>query len=77
MHVTAHFDGRVFVPDGPIDLPVGQKVRIEIIPTDKGVGAPDAMRLLEAIRQLPVNDNWPSDGVKQLDHYLYGTPKVP
>jgi hypothetical protein len=27
MTVGAHFDGRVFVPDGPIDLPVGSRVR--------------------------------------------------
>ena len=28
MTVGAHFDGRVFVPDGPIDLPVGRRVRV-------------------------------------------------
>jgi hypothetical protein len=28
MTVTAHFDGRVFVPDGPVDLPVGQRVQL-------------------------------------------------
>ena len=28
MTVSAHFDGRVFVPDGPVDLPVGHRVRV-------------------------------------------------
>jgi len=28
MAIGAHFDGRVFVPDGPIDLPVGHRVRV-------------------------------------------------
>jgi hypothetical protein len=28
MTVSAHFDGRVFVPDGPVDLPVGHRVRL-------------------------------------------------
>ena len=28
MTVNAHFDGQVFVPDGPVDLPVGHRVRV-------------------------------------------------
>lgn len=28
MTVSAHFDGRVFVPDGPVDLPVGHRVQL-------------------------------------------------
>jgi hypothetical protein len=28
MTVSAHFDGRVFVPDRPVDLPVGHRVRV-------------------------------------------------
>ena len=28
MTVNARFDGRVFVPDGPVDLPVGHRVRV-------------------------------------------------
>lgn len=30
MTVTAHFDGQVFVPDGPVALPIGRKVRVEL-----------------------------------------------
>ena len=28
MSIEAHFNGEVFVPDGPVDMPVGQKVRV-------------------------------------------------
>ena len=28
MTVNARFDGRVFVPDGPVDLPIGHRVRV-------------------------------------------------
>ena len=30
--VTARFDGRVFVPEGPVDLPVGQVVQLVTAP---------------------------------------------
>ena len=30
--VTARFDGRVFVPEGPVELPVGQVVQIVPVP---------------------------------------------
>jgi hypothetical protein len=28
--IQAHFDGRVIVPDEPVDLPVGQQLEIQI-----------------------------------------------
>lgn len=74
MTVTARFDGRVFVPDGPVDLPVGRKVRVVLEPTDET--APLAA-LAAALQQLPANPDWPADGAAQHDHYLYGTPKKP
>ena len=37
MTIEAHFDGRVFVPDGPINLPVGHRVRVVAEP----VAGPD------------------------------------
>lgn len=33
MPIGAHFDGRAFVPDGPIDLPVGQRVSVLVEPS--------------------------------------------
>jgi len=34
--VSAHFDGRVFVPDGPVSLPVGTRVTLAIPETSAG-----------------------------------------
>lgn len=52
MTVTAHFDGRVFVPDGPVDLPVGRKVRVVVEPDDEPapVGSPPDVRAVLARR---------------------------
>jgi hypothetical protein len=46
MTVSAHFDGRVFVPDGPVDLPVGRRVRVVPEPADgpKPDGMPPEVR---------------------------------
>jgi len=39
--MSAHFDGRVFVPDGPVALPIGRKVRVEVEPIDARDDDPD------------------------------------
>lgn len=72
--VKAHFDGRVIVPDEPIQLPKGQAivVHIELEPAkDK--------RKLSVLDWIVANrikdDNLPTDLSYQHDHYLYGTPK--
>ena len=33
--ITGHFDGKVIVPDGPIDLPRGQRLLVHIEPAPK------------------------------------------
>ena len=77
--VRARFDGRVFVPDEPVDLPAGSEVEIPVpSPPPKppeAVGKPPLMELLEELEKLPANPDWPADGAMQHDHYLYGTPK--
>lgn len=30
MTIRAHFDGKVIVPDEPVDLPVGQSLQVEL-----------------------------------------------
>ena len=32
---TAHSDGKVIVPDEPVDLPKGQRLRVTIEPVDE------------------------------------------
>lgn len=33
--IKAHFDGKVFVPDEPVDLPTGQPIEVRIQPPAK------------------------------------------
>jgi hypothetical protein len=70
MTITVRFDGRVFVPDQAVDLPVGTPVQITVVPPD-----PPLAGLLADLQQLPANPDWPTDGAAAHDHYLYGTPK--
>ncbi len=68
--ISAHFDGQVIVPDRPLELPVGQtlRVRLEVV----GDASPRFADLLELETDLP---DAPSDISAQHDHYLYGSPK--
>lgn len=67
-----HFDGKVIVPDEPVELPAGElRVSVEIAePEDRPL-----MRLVRALEKLPPNPQARTDGAAQHDHYLYGTPK--
>lgn len=81
MTFTAHFDGNNLVPVGKINLPVNTPlvVTVDENPTTdlpKSDGFP-LSRLIEQLKQMPVNEDWPADGSYQHDHYLYGTPKKP
>lgn len=74
--VKARFDGRVFVPEGPVNLPVGCELEIPLpqAPPQEPTAHPLAA-LVDLLNQLPENSQWPADGAAQHDHYLYGTPK--
>ncbi len=71
--IKAHFDGKVIVPDEPLELPVGEKLVVTVEPADE-----EEYPLLKLARELakyPSNPDAPTDGAAQHDHYLYGTPK--
>lgn len=72
----AHFDGEVLIPDGPVDLPTGcvLEVRAAPVPVSEGRDLP-LRRLAATVGGLPDNPEDPTDGARQHDHYLYGTPK--
>ena len=76
--VKARYDGHVFVPEGPVDLPVGCELEIAL-PAVSPVKSSDrpTLDLAAVLAALPENANWPADGAAQHDHYLYGTPKKP
>ena len=67
--LSAHFDGRVIVPDEPVQLPVGQALRVHV---ELVQAAPRFAELLRFASDLP---DAPADLSAQHDHHLYGTPK--
>lgn len=67
--ITAHFDGKVIVPDEVVELPVGQSLRLQLELVENRAPFAD---LLDFAADLP---DAPSDLAAQHDHYLYGTPK--
>ena len=73
--IKAHFDGKVIVPDEPVDLPLSQAliVRIE---ADNGMGPPEGHSALAWLEINAIDSaSLPTDLSLQHDHYLYGSPK--
>lgn len=68
--IRAHFDGKFIVPDEPVELPVGEPLRLQLEWTEPA--APRFADLLQFAADLP---DAPSDLAAQHDHYLYGSPK--
>ncbi len=67
--IAAHFDGKVIIPDEPVQLPVGQMLRLHL---ELAEPPPPFADLLRFAADLP---DAPSDLAAQHDHYLYGSPK--
>lgn len=73
--INAHFDGRVIVPDEPVELPVGAlRIRIDPVPNAAPTG-PSALDWI--VQNAAAEGVLPNDLSVQHDHYLYGTPKRP
>jgi hypothetical protein len=72
---TATFDGKVFVPDQPANLTVGQRVRVLVAESPSNGEAHKKLTLGEFLEQFPSDPDSPTDAAAQHDHYLYGTPK--
>lgn len=73
--LKAHFDGKVLVPDEPVDLPVNCAVEVAVRPIADQ--ATPLLDLFNTLQELPGNTEWPADGAAEHDHYLYGTIKKP
>lgn len=71
--IRAHFDGKVFIPVDPVNLPAGAPVELTVAPASEPVGP--LQRLAKLSEQLKDVADWPADGASQHEHYLYGTPK--
>jgi hypothetical protein len=74
MTVNAHFDGRVIIPDEPLNLPPNQALIVQIEP----VGGTGELTKEPALTWLATNAaeslTQPTDLADQHDHYLYGLP---
>ena len=84
--IRAHFDGKVFVPDEPVDLPADAPVELTVDPSalnDRESPDQDSSGEMSAfadwVESLPPIDrgDLPTDGSKNYKHYLYGHPKQP
>jgi len=72
MTVNAHFDGKVIVPDEPLDLRPNQAVRVQIEPlADEAEESALAWIAANAVE----SDALPTDLADRHDDYLYGRPK--
>ncbi len=67
--ITAHFDGKVLIPDEDVELPVGQPLLLHIELTSSST--PRFADLLGLEVDLP---DAPADLAAQHDQYLYGSP---
>jgi hypothetical protein len=77
--IKGHFDGSVFVPDEPVDLPRGQAVVMHVVPTpvaDAAAVSPNGDGdFWTVLQKLSGSVEAPADWSAEHDHYLYGTPK--
>jgi hypothetical protein len=71
--IHARFDGKVLVPDQPLDLPPNQRVVVRIEPVMDESGQNHSA--LKWIAENAVDAALPEDLAHQHDHYLYGKPK--
>ena len=74
--IKARFDGKVLVPEEPVDLPTGCVLDVQVTVVEQPV-KPPLMKLLEVVGPMPETGDLPRDGAAQHDHYLYGLPKKP
>jgi len=76
--VKARFNGHVFVPEEPVDLPAGYVLQIPLpSPSPQSVEEFPLLQLVKVLEAFPSDPDWPSDAAAQHDHYLYGMPKRP
>lgn len=81
IQLELEFDGHVFVPQQPVDLPAGYKVTVSVengSPAKEPIAGKTALqKLAELANTFPPDSEIPADYASQIDHYLYGSPKRP
>jgi hypothetical protein len=72
--VSAHFDGKVIVPDEPLDLPPNQALILQIHAVGGEDILPEESSLAWIAAHAVDSDALPPDLADQHDRYLYGRP---
>jgi hypothetical protein len=72
--IRGHFDGKVFVPDEPVDLPRNQSVILHVQLAETHSTAA-SKGLWTELKKYEGSIEGPEDWSAEHDHYLYGTPK--
>lgn len=68
--LRAHYDGRAFVPDEPVDLPEGTPVRITVASLED---SSPLSELADLADRQPITDS-PPDWSERHDQYIHGAP---
>jgi hypothetical protein len=75
MTVNAHFDGKVIVPDEPLNLAPNQALIVQIEAVGGAGGVTNESALEWLVANASETDDLPTDLAEQHDHYLYGLPR--
>ncbi len=73
--IKGHFDGKVFVPDEPVDLPRHLPLVLHVEVSAEAVSQPTDISLWSVLQKHVGSVSAPPDWAGEHDHYLYGTPK--
>jgi hypothetical protein len=71
MTVSAHFDGKVIVPEEPLDLPLNQPLIVQIRPASGKVEPAEESALSWLAANAVDSEALPPDLADRHDHYLY------
>ena len=79
VNVKARYSNGVLTPLGPLHLEEGKVVVLSIEDAaPQANGKESVLEMFERLRNSVPPDTWdglPTDGAKNIDHYLYGAPK--
>ena len=78
--IHAHFDGKVFVPESEVPIPVGTRVEIPLQTMGNAEATPfvDVLKVVSELNvRFPADPDTPCDLAAQHDHYLHGLSKDP
>ncbi|MGB7158688.1 MAG: hypothetical protein WBD40_11515 [Tepidisphaeraceae bacterium] len=73
--IKGHFDGKVFVPDEPVDLPRNRPLVLHVEMPPEPQAPAKGQGLWDVLKPHVGSVTMPADWSLEHDHYLYGTPK--